>query len=87
MPALDDAPATLSRAVLAGLLRDELGFDGLVITDALEMRAVAGTVGAEEAAVRALAAGVDALCLGHDLELGPRPRGRRRRRRVRAALR
>ena len=64
---LDDAPGTLSEAVLGGLLRGELGFDGAVVTDALEMRAVSATVGAEEGAVRALGAGADALCLGHDL--------------------
>jgi beta-N-acetylhexosaminidase len=64
---LDDAPATLSVAAIDGLLRTELGFSGLVVTDALEMRAVSATVGAEEGAVRALAAGADALCLGHDL--------------------
>jgi beta-N-acetylhexosaminidase len=67
VPSLDDAPATLSANVLARLLRDELGFDGLVVTDALEMHAVADTVGVEESAVRALQAGADALCLGHDL--------------------
>ena len=64
---LDDAPATLSGAVIDGLLRTELGFEGLVVTDALEMRAVSGSVGAEEGAVRALEAGADLLCLGHDL--------------------
>jgi beta-N-acetylhexosaminidase len=64
---LDDAPGTLSEAVIRGLLRGELGFRGAVVTDALEMRAVSGTVGAEEGAIRALAAGADALCLGHDL--------------------
>ena len=64
---LDDAPATISREAIGGLLRRELGFDGLVITDALEMRAISGTVGAEEGAVLALEAGADALCLGHDL--------------------
>ena len=67
VPSLDAAPATLSSNVLTGLLRDELGFDGLVVTDALEMRAVADTVGVEESAVQALLAGADALCLGHDL--------------------
>jgi beta-N-acetylhexosaminidase len=67
VPALDDLPATLSRRILTGLLREELGFDGLVVTDALEMRAISGGVGVEEAAVQALAAGVDALCIGHDL--------------------
>jgi beta-N-acetylhexosaminidase len=65
---LDDAPGTLSRAVLTDLLRGELGFGGAIVSDALEMRAVSGTVGAEEGAVRSLAAGADALCLGHDLE-------------------
>ena len=38
------------------------------MTDALEMRAISATVGVEQGAVLALAAGADALCLGHDLE-------------------
>ena len=67
VPALDAEPATLSRPIITGLLRDELGYDGLVISDALEMRAVADLVGVEEAAVRSIAAGSDALCIGHDL--------------------
>jgi beta-N-acetylhexosaminidase len=62
-PALGGDPATLSPELM-GLLRDELGFRGLVLTDALEMRAISGTLGLEEGAVRALAAGADALCLG-----------------------
>jgi beta-N-acetylhexosaminidase len=70
VPALDDAPATLSRPLLHGLLRGELGFDGAIATDALEMRAVSDTVGVEEGAVRSLAAGADALLLGHDLDEG-----------------
>jgi beta-N-acetylhexosaminidase len=61
---LDSAPATLSHTLISELLRGELGFDGLVITDALDMAAVAETVGLEESGVRALAAGADALCLG-----------------------
>jgi beta-N-acetylhexosaminidase len=64
---LDDAPSTISRAVLTDLLRGELGFEGLVVTDALEMRAISGAVGVGEGAVLALEAGADALCLGHDL--------------------
>jgi beta-N-acetylhexosaminidase len=67
---LDEAPATLSREVLTGLLRGELGFDGVVVSDALEMRAVSGTVGPDAGAVQSLAAGADALCLGHDLQPG-----------------
>jgi beta-N-acetylhexosaminidase len=62
-----EEPATMSRHLLTDVLRGELGFDGFVITDALEMRAISDTVGVEEGAVRALAAGADALCLGHDL--------------------
>ena len=67
VPALDDAPASLSESILSGLLRAELGFDGLIVTDALEMAAVSSTYGVEEAAVRSLVAGADSLGLGHDL--------------------
>ena len=66
-PSLDDRPATLSRRIVTELLREELGFDGVVVSDALEMRAISARLGAGEAAVQALAAGCDALCLGHDL--------------------
>jgi beta-N-acetylhexosaminidase len=65
VPRVGDEPATVSRRLLTGLLREELGFRGLVVTDALEMRGLSGTVGLEAGAVRALAAGADALCLGH----------------------
>ena len=59
-------PATLSPAVVGGLLRDRMGFDGLVVSDALEMGALAGTLSLPAAAERALAAGVDQLVLsGH----------------------
>ncbi len=68
MLALDpQEPATLSRAVVTGLLRGELGFDGAVVSDALEMAGVAQHCGIEEGAVRALLAGVDSLCLGGHL--------------------
>jgi beta-N-acetylhexosaminidase len=67
VPALDpDRPATLSRAVITGLLRDRLGFDGLVITDGLDMHAISRRVGHAEGGVQALLAGVDALCIGGD---------------------
>jgi beta-N-acetylhexosaminidase len=69
VPELDsDAPASLSPRIVGELLRGELGFHGCVITDALEMRAVSATVGIEESAVRALAAGADALCLGAEVD-------------------
>lgn len=61
---LDELPATLSARVL-GLLRTELGFDGVVLTDALDMRAISDGVGLSGGAVRALAAGADLLCLGN----------------------
>ncbi|WP_282202983.1 glycoside hydrolase family 3 N-terminal domain-containing protein [Kitasatospora fiedleri] len=65
LPALDpEHPATVSPRVLTGLLRERLGFDGLVVTDAVEMRAVADRYGHAGAAVRALAAGADLVCLG-----------------------
>jgi beta-N-acetylhexosaminidase len=64
---LGEEPATMSHRLLHDLLRQELGFDGLVVTDALEMKAISDNVGVEEGAVRAIDAGADALCLGHDL--------------------
>ena len=64
---LGEAPATMNREILHRLLREDLSFDGVVLTDALEMRAISDTVGVEEGAVRAIAAGADAVCLGHDL--------------------
>jgi beta-N-acetylhexosaminidase len=60
-------PATLSRPALTDLLRGELGFDGVVITDSMEMAAVRGTVGMADGAVLALAAGADLLCTGGEL--------------------
>ena len=52
-----DRPATLSRPILTDLLRVELGFDGLIVTDAIEMQAVARRYGLAGATVAALAAG------------------------------
>ncbi|MET9294727.1 glycoside hydrolase family 3 protein [Streptomyces sp. NPDC003077] len=73
LPALDGTlPATLSRNVLTGLLRAPaseggLGFDGLIVTDGMEMRAIAGTYGIERGSVLAIAAGADAVCVGGGL--------------------
>ncbi|GIG92591.1 glycoside hydrolase family 3 protein [Plantactinospora endophytica] len=65
VPAIDEEwPATLSRRVLTDLLREELGFQGVVVTDAIEMRAVADRYGFAGATVRALVAGADAICIG-----------------------
>ncbi|WP_432931563.1 glycoside hydrolase family 3 protein [Microbispora sp. CA-135349] len=59
-----DLPATLSAQALTRLLRRELGYDGVVLTDALDMHAISGSVGLAEGAVLALSAGADMLCLG-----------------------
>lgn len=67
VPSLDgsEAPATLSPAVIDGLLRREMGFDGLILTDAMEMDGVGGTWSGA-AAVRAVAAGADMVLLPPD---------------------
>ena len=59
--ALDDAPATLSRRILTDLLRGELGFDGPIVTDAMDMGALVDRFGRAEATVAAKAAGADLL--------------------------
>ncbi|MDF5754032.1 glycoside hydrolase family 3 protein [Spongiactinospora sp. TRM90649] len=65
VPALTGAsPATLSPAALTGLLRHELGFGGVVVTDALDMAAITRAYGLAGGAVLSLAAGADLLCLG-----------------------
>ncbi|QGZ50906.1 glycoside hydrolase family 3 protein [Streptomyces sp. QHH-9511] len=68
LSALDpDRPATLSPQILTGLLRQELGFEGLIVTDGMEMRAIASTYGIERGSVLAIAAGADAICVGGGL--------------------
>ncbi|WP_405140475.1 glycoside hydrolase family 3 protein [Sphaerisporangium sp. NBC_01403] len=57
-------PATLSPRILTGLLRDEMGFDGVTITDAVEMAAVAERYGIGGGSARAVAAGADLICVG-----------------------
>lgn len=69
LPALDPhRPATLSPQILTGLLRQELGYEGLIVTDAVEMQAIASTYGIERGSVLAIAAGADALCVGGGLD-------------------
>jgi beta-N-acetylhexosaminidase len=64
-----DRPATLSHAVLTNLLRGELGYEGVVATDCLEMDAIALGVGTVRGAVLALAAGADLLWISHQFDL------------------
>jgi beta-N-acetylhexosaminidase len=63
-PALDDRPATMSPPLLE-LLRRDLGFDGVIISDAVDMDAIAAGVGTGPGAVAAVAAGVDLVCIGN----------------------
>jgi beta-N-acetylhexosaminidase len=62
-PEIDDVPATLSSRLLRGVLRDELGFDGVIVTDALGMGAIGDGADSAGGAVAALRAGADLLCL------------------------
>ena len=64
----DDTPASLSEKVLTGLLRDKYGYDGLIITDALDMKAVSGVYSPAEASVKALQAGADMLLMPEDFK-------------------
>lgn len=69
MPALDPTgvPTTLSAPVMTGLLRKQMGFKGLIISDAMDMHGVTDTYGLTEAVKRAVAAGVDVLIMPADL--------------------
>jgi beta-N-acetylhexosaminidase len=62
-PAVDRSPVTLSRRWLDGVLRSELGFQGVIVSDALDMAAIGDDESQATGAVRALAAGADLLCL------------------------
>ena len=69
LPALDprpDLPATLSWPIVSGLLREQLGYEGIIITDAMNMRAVSDRFGSDQAAVMAFKAGVDIILMPAD---------------------
>ncbi|GAB1409037.1 glycoside hydrolase family 3 protein [Desulfovibrionales bacterium] len=66
-----DAPATLSPAILTTLLRQRLGFQGVIISDDMQMRAITDQYGLEHALVRAVQAGVDILVFGNNLDYDP----------------
>ena len=68
LPALDARPATMSRAWLSGVLRGELGYTGVIVSDDLDMKAVADHYSVEEVIREGLAAGVDAFLLCRDPE-------------------
>ena len=67
-----DLPSSLSHSIVTGLLRDRLGFDGLVLTDSLDMRSISDRFGTGESAVLALNAGVDVALEANNLN-EPKP--------------
>ncbi|KGN37261.1 glycoside hydrolase family 3 protein [Knoellia subterranea] len=64
---LDDRPSTLSHRVLVDLLRGQLGFGGLALSDGMEMGGITGAMSLQQGCVRAIAAGIDLLCIGGGL--------------------
>ncbi|MCD8143964.1 MAG: beta-N-acetylhexosaminidase [Oscillospiraceae bacterium] len=64
----DETPASLSTDIVTGLLREEMGFDGLIVTDSLSMEAITGLYSPGEAAVLAVQAGADLLLMPEDLD-------------------
>ncbi|MHB8967112.1 MAG: glycoside hydrolase family 3 N-terminal domain-containing protein [Thermoleophilia bacterium] len=70
VPALDatEAPATLSGPIMKELLRTQMGFTGVIITDDLEMGSITEAMSVSEAAVQAVAAGADIVMVAHTLE-------------------
>lgn len=63
-PALDSLPATLSPRIIGGLLREEMGFRGVVVSDGIDMSALRDRWGTARAAVLAWVAGVDLVAIG-----------------------
>src|SRR6266705_5909702 len=61
----DTLPATLSSTIVRGLLREQLAFNGIILSDCMEMKAISETFGTERAAVMALQAGVDLVLVSH----------------------
>jgi len=68
-------PATLSRPIIQSLLREKLGFDGLVISDDMQMKAISANFGLKEAIVRAVEAGVDLLTFANNSVFDPAAAG------------
>ena len=64
----DDTPCSLSGAVISDLLRNQLGYNGIVITDALDMSAITDYYSSAEAAVKAIEAGADMLLMPENFE-------------------
>lgn len=65
----DSLPATLSKEVIEGMLKNELGYKGIVITDAMNMGAIANEYTVEEATVKSIQAGCDMILMPKDLKI------------------
>jgi beta-N-acetylhexosaminidase len=65
----EKVPATMSRAILTGLLKNEMGFKGLVFSDCMEMQAIQKYYGTAEGSLASVKAGVDLVCISHHVEL------------------
>lgn len=70
LPRIDPTgrPATLSRPILTGILRNQLGFDGIVVTDGMHMQGITDHFSAAEAAIGAIEAGADAILASDDID-------------------
>ena len=66
-----ERPATLSEKVLQGILRDKLGYKGLIISDDMEMKAISSQYGLETAIQFGIDAGLDLLCFGNNMSHDP----------------
>lgn len=66
-----DSVATLSQPIITGILREELGFDGVVFSDDIQMGAIADNYGFEDAVVRTVEAGVDVIAIANNLVFDP----------------
>ena len=65
----DTTPSTMSKLVIKDILRDELGFEGIVITDSMNMTPIISRYSSDEAAIKAVKAGVDVILMPEDIEL------------------
>ena len=66
-----ERPVTLSRAVITGILRERLGFRGVITSDDMEMKAISSHYGLEKSLPLAIEAGIDVLCFGNNLSYDP----------------
>ncbi|WP_026675734.1 beta-N-acetylhexosaminidase [Alkalihalobacterium bogoriense] len=71
-PAVEDIPSTLSKKMVTHVLREEMKYTGVIVTDCMEMKAVLDTYGVEESTIRAVEAGIDLVLFSHTYEFQKR---------------